>query len=65
MAKILSDEDENKHKCSSCLLYIVLFSITFTINVGISIYFVYYEYMNHVTKTAAKESFYYQKTFDY
>ena len=65
MARITSDEDENKHKCSSCLLYVVLFSITFTINVGISIYFVYYEYMNHVTKTAARKSFYCQTTFDY
>ena len=29
------------HKCSSCTLYIVLFSILFTINVGIGTYFVY------------------------
>ena len=42
IAKITSAEDENKHKCSNCILYIVLFSIIFTINVGISIYFVYY-----------------------
>ena len=36
-----SAKNENKHKCSSCTLYIVLFLIIFTINVGIGIYFVY------------------------
>ena len=34
-------ENENKHKCSSCTLYIVLFSIIIIINVGIGTYFVY------------------------
>ena len=34
-------KNENKHKCSSCTVYIVLFSIIFTINIGIVIYFVY------------------------
>ena len=34
-------KNENKHKFSSCTLYIVLFSIIFTINVGIGTYFVY------------------------
>ena len=37
---------ENNRKCSSCILYIVLFSIIFTINIGVSTYFVYYKYMN-------------------
>ena len=32
---------KNKYKCSSCTLYIVLFSLIFTINVGIGIYLVY------------------------
>ena len=41
LTKITPAENENKHKCSSCTLYIVLFSIIFTINVGIGIYFVY------------------------
>ena len=31
---------ETKNKCNSCILYIVLFSIFFTINVGIATYFV-------------------------
>ena len=37
-----SAKNENKHKCSSCTLYIVLFLIIFTINVGIGIYFTYF-----------------------
>ena len=37
----------NSTKCkhNSCILYVVLFSIFFTINVGIAAYFVYYKYM--------------------
>ena len=37
------DVIKNKHKkeCSSCIVYIVLFSIFFTISIGIGIYFVY------------------------
>ena len=48
LAKITLAKDENKHKnkCSSCTLYIVLFLIIFTINVGIGTYFVCYKYMN-------------------
>ena len=41
LAKITSAENENKHKSSSCTLCIVLFSLIFTINVGIGTYFVY------------------------
>ena len=37
-----SAKNENKHKCSSCTLYIVLFSIIFTINIGIGTYFTYF-----------------------
>ena len=37
---------ESKNKCNSCILYIVLFSIFFTINVGIATYFIYYKYAN-------------------
>ena len=35
LVETTSSENENKHKCSSCTLYIVLFSIFFTFNVGI------------------------------
>ena len=34
-------DNKNKSKCSSCTVYIVLFSIIFTINIGITTYFVY------------------------
>ena len=42
LIKIPSAKNENKHKCSSCTLNIVLFSIFFTINVGIGGYFLYF-----------------------
>ena len=46
VGELTSDKNENKHKCSSCTLYIVLFSIFFTINVGIVIYFLcFYWYL--------------------
>ena len=37
---------ESKNKFNSCILYSVLFSIFFTINVLIAAYFVYYKYIN-------------------
>ena len=37
-----SAKNENKHKCSSCTLYFVLFSIIFTINIGLGIFFAYF-----------------------
>ena len=43
LAKITPAENENSYKCSSCTVYIVLFWIFFTINVGgIGAYFVYF-----------------------
>ena len=51
---ILAEEGKNMYKCSSYMLCIVLFSIIFTINIGIGAYFVYYKYMNHVKKTDPK-----------
>ena len=39
--------DKSEDKCSSCILHIVLFSIFFTINIGIATYYVYYKYINH------------------
>ena len=44
VAKITLAENGNKHKCKSCTLYIVLFSILFTINVEIITYFVYFHW---------------------
>ena len=42
--------DKNEDKCSSCILYIVLFSIFFTINVGIATYFVYYKHVSIIKR---------------
>ena len=53
-------KNENKHKCSSCTLYIVLFSIIFIINIGIGIYFVYYKYMSHNEENVSKYDYIYQ-----
>ena len=45
IAKITLSENENSYKCSSCTVYIVLFWIFFTINVGgIGAYFVYFHW---------------------
>ena len=44
LAKITLSAHENQHKCSSCTLYIVLFSKIFTINVGIGTYFAYFHW---------------------
>ena len=38
--------DNSENKCSSCILYIVLFSIVFTINIGTATYFIYSKYVN-------------------
>ena len=46
LTKITLAEDENSYKCNSCTVYIVPFSIFFTINVGTRAYFTYYEYTN-------------------
>ena len=44
IAKITLPENENMYKCSSCMLYIVLIIVVFTICVRISTYFVYYNW---------------------
>ena len=51
---------KNEDKCSSCILYIVLFSIFFTINDGIATYFAYYKYMNHNKENVSKYDYTYQ-----
>ena len=43
-AKIAENENKNTHKYNSCTLYIVLFSILFTIKVGIGTYFAYFHW---------------------
>ena len=49
----VASENEHKNKCSSYILHIILFSIFFAINIGISAYFVYYKYINRDKETAS------------
>ena len=51
---------KNEDKYSSWILYIVLFSIFFAINIGIATYFVYYKYMNHNKENVSKYDHVYQ-----
>ena len=44
LAKIILAENENKYKCSSWTLYIVLMIVVFTICAGIGTYFVFYNW---------------------
>ena len=43
----IASENEHKDKCSSCTLYIALFSIILTISIEIAAYFIYYKYTIH------------------
>ena len=55
LVEITSAKNENKHKCSSCTLYIVLVSIFFTINVGIGSYFLYFHW--YLKKDVTRNTF--------
>ena len=48
---------KNEDKCSSCILYIVLFSIFFT--VGIVAYFVHFKCMNRNKESVSKYDYIY------
>ena len=48
--KLTPGENENNYKHNSCIVYIVLFSVFFTINVGIGAYFACYKYVNRNKK---------------
>ena len=52
----------NSTKCkhNSCILYIVVISIFFTINIGIATYFVYYKYINHTKENVFVYDYVYQ-----
>ena len=56
---------ESKNKFNSCILYIVLFSIFFTINVGIGAYFVSCKYMNRNKENVSKYYDYVYQTKNY
>ena len=55
----------NSAKCkyNSCILYIVLFSIFFTINTGTGTYFVYYKYKNHNKENVSIYNYVYQTKY--
>ena len=46
-------------KHNSCILYTVLFSIFFTINIGIGAYFVYYKYINRNKENVSANDYVY------
>ena len=53
--------NSTKCKSNSCILYIVLFSIFFTIKIGIATYFVYYKYINHNEENVSVYDYVYQR----
>ena len=53
--------NSKKFKSNSCMLYILLFSIFFTINVGIATYFVYCKYINHNKENVSVYDYVYQR----
>ena len=55
--KIAENKNENTYKCNSCTMYIVLFSILFTINVGIGAYFAYFHKILLVKQQFIKYNF--------
>ena len=57
----LNKSNSTKCKSNSCRLYIVLFSMFFTINIGIATYFVYYKYMNHNEENISVYDYVYQR----
>ena len=56
----LVEINSTKCKHNSYILYIVLFSIFFTISIGITIYFVYYKYMNRDKENVSVYDYVYQ-----
>ena len=56
----LAQINSTKCKHNSCILYIVLFSIFFTINIGSASYFVYYKYINLNKENVSKYDYIYQ-----
>ena len=56
----VANKNKHKNKCSSCILYLVLFSIFFTIIIRIGAYLVYYKYMNRNKENFFKSDYVYQ-----
>ena len=57
----LNKINSTKYKSNSCILYIVLFSIFFTINIGIATYYVYYKYINYNKENVSAYDYVYQR----
>ena len=55
-------DNNNKNKCNLGIVYIVLFSNFFTINVGIGACFAYYKCMNQNKKDDYRHDYFYQTT---
>ena len=49
--------------CSSCTIYMILFSLFFTINIRIGTSFVYYKYINHDKKQLLKNALFLKQQF--
>ena len=61
--RLIETSAENEHKCSSCIVYKVLFWILFIfliIRVEIGIYFAYYKYLSHNKENVSKYDHTYQ-----
>ena len=59
---ITPNENEHEKKCSSCTLYIVLFSTFFKISIGIATDFAFYKYMSPNEKDVSKYDYTYETT---
>ena len=55
--KLVENENKHENKCSSCTLYIVLFSLSFAMNIGIATYFAYYKYMDRSKENVFKSDY--------
>ena len=56
----ITETIQAENTCSSCTLYIVLFSIIFTLSSGIAAYFVYYKYMSRNKENVFKYDYFCQ-----
>ena len=56
----ITEVTQSENKCSSCTVYIVLFSIFFTLSIWITTYFIYYKYMSCNKENISKYDYTYQ-----
>ena len=60
--KLVENGNKHENKCSSCIVDIVLFSLSFAINIGIAIYYAYYKYISRNKKNVSGYGCVYQTT---